>query len=216
MRKSVEPKDPIEELLEQKASESLLIESFGIYKLKKSNLLKCLVFGILCAILSYAIGVSNDTINIFTSIVDTTLSIVLALLGIAFTGYTFFQALINGKLIELLISGRNQKINKNNFTEINESFVELMMLYISITIISFFLKIFCASVDGGLWLTKNLTINNMLAMLGSFVYLYISVMAIWHIKSFVYNIFQLFNMRAVREYLDLKKKENEKDVKEKT
>lgn len=210
MGKSVEPKDSIEELLKQKTSESLLIESFGIYKLKKSNLFKCLVFGFFCAVLAYVIGISNDTINIFASIVDIVLSIVLALLGIAFTGYTFFQALINGKLIELLISGRNQETNKSNFTEINESFIELMMLYIFITVISFFLKVYCTSIDSGLWLTPNLTINNILAMLGIFVYLYLSVMAIWHIKSFVYNIFQLFNMRAVREYLDLKKEENER------
>lgn len=207
MKKSVEPKDSIKEILEQKTSERLLLESFRIYKLKRKNFLKCLVFGFFCAMLAYAIGFSNNSINIFSNVIDTILSIVLALLGIAFTGYTFFQALINGKLIELLISGKNEETNKNNFTEINESFVELMMLYIFIVVTSFFLKVFCDGIDNGLWLTKNININNTLAMCGVFFYLYISVIAIWHIKSFVYNIFQLFNMRAVREYLDLKKEE---------
>lgn len=209
MKKANSSEQSLKEILEQKTSEHLLMESFSIYRLKKENFVKCLVFGILCAILSYIIAASNNTLDVFPDIADCVLGIVLALFGITFTGYTFFQALLNGKMIELLISGRNEKVDKNNFTELNESFVCLMMQYIFIAVISFFLKIFCLNIESGFWLTKYLLINNLLAMFVIFVYLYISVMAIWYIKSFVYNIFQLFNLHAVREYLDMKKEDKE-------
>ena len=208
MEKEKDGYSGIEKLLNPKKSEILLIESLEIYKLKKNNFVKCLVFMALSAILSYGIGMSPNTVSIFQEIVDLVLNVTLALLGITFTGYTFFQALINGRLIEVLVTVQNEETGDDNFNQINGSFVKLMMLYIFVITISFFLKIFSVGIDSDFILTGNMFVNETIAIVGIGIYIYFSVMAIWHIKSFVYNIFQLFNMRAVREFIDTKNSEN--------
>lgn len=198
-------KNPIHELAHPKTSERLMLESFEMFIIKKGNRFKCSVFLVICILMAFSIGYSKDTVVIFNDIVDIVLTIILALFGIAFTGYTFFQALINGKLVELLMSGKGK--NTNKFAETNESFVKLMMVYIALITISFLLKIISLFITED-FIFVNLGLSNILASLGILVYLYVSLVAIWHVKSFVYNIFQLFNMHAIQEYLDEKDKQD--------
>ena len=87
----------------------------------------------------------------------------------------------------------------------NESFVELMLLYISFLTLNIVLKILLSTVDDTFKMFNDVTVNSALAITGIWVYTYCSLIAVWHVKSYVYNIFQVFNLHAIGEYIESKK-----------
>lgn len=194
----------LESMFELKSSEKLLIGSFNIFVPRKNNIIKCLCSFIISLILAGVIGFSLYTIDIMEKVAETFIAVYIGLLGVTFTGYAFFQALITGKLIELLIDRPDERKKENKFLETNESFVKLILLYIFFLLMNIILKILFSSIDVNTNVFSNAQVNNSVATMGIIVYMYCSLIAVWHVKSYVYNIFQIFNLRAIREYLDNK------------
>ncbi|MGN9198074.1 hypothetical protein [Blautia massiliensis (ex Liu et al. 2021)] len=196
----------LESMFKLKSSENLLFRSFGIFLPKKTNILKCLCFFIISAVAAFIIGFSLCTVDAVKSVIETFITVFIGLLGVTFTGYAFFQALITGKLIEILIDTPNEKKKENKFSEMNESFVELMLLYIFFLTLNVMLKILLSSVDNNFKLFHDVILDNVFATVCILVYIYCSLVAIWHVKSYVYNVFQAFNLHAIGEYIESKKK----------
>ena len=134
------------------------------------------------------------------------IDIMLGIFGIVFTGYTFFQALMNKQLLVRMLSNNsedNEDKTKSKLQETNESFVEYMMLNLISIIVSLLLKIILSSIPAEFVAFSKMLTNNIIATLLISLYFYFILTIIWEVKSFIYNVFQVFNMHAGTRVLEL-------------
>lgn len=196
----------LESMFKQKSSENLLLKSFKIFLPKKENILKCTCSFIISGLVAFLIGFSSCTVDAMKSVIESFITVYIGLLGVTFTGYAFFQALITGRLIELLVDTLDEKEETNKFSQMNESFVKLMFLYIFFLMLNIGLKILLSAISNNFKMFDDIMVDNVLATVGVLAYTYCSLIAVWHVKSYVYNIFQAFNLHAIEEYIESKKK----------
>lgn len=204
--------EAVQELLRNKSSKSIMVSSFNVFKMKKENRTKQIILYIVALIPSILIGISVQTVGVLTDSLQTILEVVLALFGIVFMGYSFFQALINRELLirmiqETTYDESNEK-EKSKLQETNESFVECMMLNLCSIMLTLLLKIVVSCIPENFQLFHRLEYNNFAAVILISVYFYIIAIVIWEVKSFVFNIFQLFNVYAGTRILGLFKKDD--------
>ncbi len=198
MRKLV---DRAEKMFSKKTSFQLLKESFTII-LPSSKNIKTILFissiSMICAIL---IGFSFQTVEWFKDILSYIIEIDIALLGIVFTGYVFFQVLVNKELLKRLISEKHDD-NESKLQESNEYFIGVMILYILFIFICIILKILFFKVDDSFLVFSNQCVNCIWATLLLFLFLYYAFALLWEIKSFIFNIFQIFNGYTATQILE--------------
>ena len=143
----------------------------------------------------------EDTITLVYSWIETIIGVMLALMGIVFTGYAFFQALINDNLLMYMLLASDGK--KSKLQESNEYFAQVMML-----------QFVCFFVDLIIWLVMTILPSNWVAFDNQNVNILISgiligmlmilnLECIWETKSFIFNIFQLFNVHAFSRMKDI-------------
>jgi len=201
--------DNVNKLFKSVSSESILIGSFNAFKPTKSNF----IIFVICLIPSVIMGLSKNTINITLDAVGDILNVMLALFGIIFTGYAFFQALINKQLLIIMINTESVKKEKgvtiSKLQETNKNFVELMMLYVVSIISSLLIKLIVSSLPSDFLLFSQLLTNNLVAILMIQVYLVFIAIILWRMISFVFNVFQLFNLYAGAKALAIVKNEDE-------
>lgn len=161
---------------------------------KSMRVLKILFFIMLSLIISIILALSKDTIVRFSEIVTFLNEIQLALLGITFTGFAFFQAILSDVLLERMFM-RNIMAKKdgNLFTSINNSFYFLMVLYVLCIFINVLAILFLKSVDNNWVLTENDGVNMFLSGCIMTVYLFFQLLVIYQIKYFMYNLLKTFN-----------------------
>ncbi len=211
----------IEELLKNQTSKEMLFQSFNFIlpnKTNKNYLSFCIII-LLSMIPSVLIGFSSDTISLIKSSAEKINEAMIALFGIVFTGYAFFQALINKELLLRMLSSdegdkdsRKKQVKKSRLQISNEYFVKVMMLQGFSIIISLFLGISLDAIPNNWSLFDNLIMNNSIAFLAIWLYLSFNFLIVWEIKSFVFNVFQLFNAHAGAKVLTmLNGKQNEED-----
>lgn len=156
-----------------------------------------------------AIVIAHDlkTVSIVKDIVGYIGQIQVGLIGIVFTGYALFQALIGDKLmLYLLTSEENQK---SKLEESNESFIYLIVVQIIAMLLDFSIYAVMAAVSKDWHLTKYNILNECIAILGIEFIFYLNVEAIWELKSFIFNVYQLFNAHAMSRVVDIIEKQNE-------
>lgn len=199
--------DIIAKLFSMQSSTKLIIKALEIFKPSKNNCKKQICLYMISLITSFFVGVSLDTISIMVDSTQTILDVMLALFGIVFTGYAFFQALINDELLVRLIKDtvkdESDGKEKCKLQESNESFVQCMMLNILAVLISLLLKIIINSIPSDFLLSDYTWLNNMLSIVVISIYFYFIVTIIWEVKSFIFNIFQLFNAYSGTRVLNL-------------
>ena len=198
-------------LLKSQSSKRLIVNSLKIFKPTKRNLKRQLVLYVAAVFVSAFVGMSYDTKSIMVDTVQTILDIILALFGIIFTGYAFFQALINDELLirlmkDTCIDGDGEE--KSKLQETNEEFIHCMMLSILIILLSFLLKIVVNSIPDNFLVFDKLIHNNICATILISIYIYIVISVVWEVKSFIFNLFQLFNAYAGTRMLEICDKNN--------
>lgn len=199
-------------LLKNQSSTRLIVNSLKIFKPTKRTLKRQLVLYIVAVFVSIFVGVSYDTKSIMVDTVQTILDIILALFGIIFTGYAFFQALINDELLIRLMKNTSKDGDgeeKSKLQETNEEFIHCMMLNILIILLSFLLKIVVNSIPDDFVIFDKLIYNNICATVLISIYIYIVISVVWEVKSFIFNLFQLFNAYAGTRVLEIYDKNND-------
>ena len=204
--------DVIEKMFRSSSSSRVLVYSFGLLLPKNKQRLKSCLTAIVSIVLAYFIAVSQDTISIFQNCVQDLNNIVLALFGIVFTGYALFQALIGKEMLIRMLQStvikKNEEISK--LQESNEIFAETLMLDF-ICIVTNTILLMVLNVIPEKWnLLQSVVLNNILAGFGIFLYFYLELSALIEIKSFIFNIVELFNFHAGTRVLELIKKEKNK------
>lgn len=158
--------------------------------------------------IAFLIASNLSTISIVKDIVGYAGQIQLGLLGIVFTGYALFQALVGDKLlIYLLTLEENQK---SKLEESNESFIYLSLLQIMIVVIDLLIYMIMAAIPEDWCLTNINEVNVCIAVVLIGYMLYFNIEAMWELKSFVFNIYQLFNAHAMARVMDIIEKEEDK------
>lgn len=168
---------------------------------------------ILCGILSSCVAISKDTVNIFVDIVQNINDVILALFGIIFTGYALFQALIGKEMLQRMINTTVKigKEEKSKLQEANELFAGVMTLDFICIIINVVLIVIGKCIPSNTILFKTMWVNNLLAGLGIGVYFYVVALTLLEVKSFIYNMFQWFNLHAGTRLVELMNQKNNEE-----
>ena len=204
--------EALEEMLADSKSEILLKKSFGIFKISRENIISRLVIGILSMTISFAIG-HLDTIEILNKVLPIVLDATLAIFGVVFTGYAFFQALLSKEHLSVLIEDiqLDEKNNRgqNTLYKTNWNFVQLMMQFLISIFATLLLQTVLSCMATNFCLFENMWLNEILASLLIMMYIFHLIVIMWRMISFVFNIFQLFNSYAVTKYLSYIKNGND-------
>ena len=191
--------DVLLKILKKQTSGKLILEALEVFKISKKNWKQQLCLYSISLLVSVIVGISPRTVNVVVDSTQLVLDVILALFGIVFTGYALFQALINDELLIRLLCDTSKdakKEEKSKLQETNETFVKCMLLNILAIMVSLLLRIIISCVPDDFLVFKELMYNNITAAFLISIYYYFVITIIWEVKSFVFNIFQLFNAYA--------------------
>lgn len=203
-------KKNIENLFSKRSSAQVFLGSFREISPCKDTWRSFVIIIFLLIIPSYLIGFSEKTVEFFIDSIDILNTIILALFAVVFTGYAFFQALVNKEFLLRLLSNEGNSSGKSKLQESNEYFANIMMLDVFAIIINAFLLITFKCLPEDFCLFDDLWTNNSLSALLIWIYFSLMFLIIWEMKSFVYNAFQLFNAHAGAKAIALLK-DNKKE-----
>lgn len=197
------------DLMSDNNSKDVFKRSFSLLKVNRKNFKRKVLFFVLELFVAVMVAQQSATIAITNNIVEVFISVTLALFAIVFTGYAFFQALLNDRLLIALISDESNKVNK--LVETNSYFVEVMMIQIFCLAINILTIILTIVLPFDWSLLANNVINELIATILLLLYFYLNIECIWEMKSFIFNTFQLFNLYAFSRISNIvKENENEK------
>ena len=196
-------------LTEKSNSNKVFLQSLKILKPDKSNFLHKLIFGIIEVILAIIMVKRVDTISLTEDVLQVVITVMLAFLAVVFTGYAFFQAIINDKLLVSMIVAGDDKNNK--LSEANNYFAEVMIFQIGCMLLDLLVIVFMIVLPEDWTLLSNNMLNEALAAIGISLLLYCNVESIWEMKSFIFNVFQLFNLHAYSRIAKIQENQSDKE-----
>lgn len=183
-------------------SSSIFFKSLTLLKFSKDNIIRKIIFIAVEGFAASVIVQQYLTIPITKEIAGILISIIISLIAIVFTGYAFFQALINDRLLIALLSVDSKK--NANLAKTNEYFAEVMTTQITCLIVDFAVAAFSIIMPNDWCLFSNNAINEILAFGALLFFFYINIESIWEMRSFVYNVYQLYNLHAYSRILEIK------------
>ena len=198
-----------EKLTEKSNSNKVFLQSLKILKPNKSNFLHKLIFGIIEVTVAFIMAKRTDTIGLTENVLQVVITVMLAFLAVVFTGYAFFQALINDKLLVSMIATGDNKNNK--LSEANIYFAEVMIFQIGCMLLDLLVIVFMIVLPEDWTLLSNNRLNEAFATIGISFLLYCNVESIWEMKSFIFNVFQLFNLHAYSRIAKIQENQSDKE-----
>lgn len=158
-------------------------------------------------ILTLGIVFSSTTIELLIEVIEMFNAVLLAIFAVVFTGYAFYQALISEELLKRLLTIEEE--GKSYYQISNDYFINIMVLNVFEIFINVILIIFLKTLPKDFLLFDSMVFNQGLAFLLIIYYLYIELKFIYEMKSFLFNVYQLFNIAAGE--MAIKIINNEKD-----
>lgn len=198
-----------EKLTEKSNSNKVFLQSLKILKPNKSNFLHKLIFGIIEVTVAFIMAKRTDTIGLTENVLQVVITVMLAFLAVVFAGYAFFQALINDKLLVSMIATGDKKNNK--LSEANIYFAEVMIFQIVCMLLDLLVIVFMIVLPEDWTLLSNNMLNEAFATIGISFLLYCNVEIIWEMKSFIFNVFQLFNLHAYSRIAKIQENQSDKE-----
>lgn len=191
-------------LLITSTSNKMMKESFYeiMPSIKNNNIRTPSCIAGISSIFAFAIGFSNHTVNILKDVNSTLSGLILALFAIVFTGYTFFQVLISPDLLQRLLVLEVEN-GDSYMKDSNKYFMHVMNLNICIIVLDLFVSLTLFIMPITFCLFKILVINEIICSILLLLYLYLNIYCIWEIKSFVFNLYQYFNLSASENALSI-------------
>ncbi len=190
-------KKAIYRLLDDNDSDKLIINSLSCINLsaRRFKLLLILFIGLIL-ILFHSFDQSSNALSFTFSLLNLVNSIAVPTLALAVTGFSIFQALVNGDTLITLLkvdSGESSKFQKYNYF-----FLAFSLLFLSIIIFNFILEVLIFNLDDG-WSISLFSnkVNTIFFTIGVSLYVTFFINALIEIKSFIYNLYQVFSINAV-------------------
>lgn len=189
-----------------------------ISKKNKVRICKLFIASIPILIIFLSINKSDKTYDHGINLVQTSNNLIIPLFGVLFTGYTIFQAFTSGQMIISLLSVNTKEMSQ--FEEFNINFFEVLIVYLSIIVINYIILV-TAPILYDFYIANpeiKLNIKHIFPII-VYIYFFINMYALLEMKSFLFNIYQCFNMYAFINGIkdiqenDMKQaKENEKQT----
>ena len=193
-------------LIQEKTSQQFLIDSISILKFEANNRKRKSGFMLAELILAFLMAAQSNTVSITRDVEQVLLSVLVALIAIVFMGYTFSQALINDNLLVILLSVDDEK--KGSLSGTNKYFVELMIYQLLCLLMNLVVIIIAFIMPNNWHLCPINCVNVLLATLALTLVLYCTIEGIWEMKSFVFNLYNLFNLHAYSTILKIIEEDN--------
>ena len=95
-------------------------------------------------------------------------------------------------------------MDKGDLSETNRYFAEVMFFQIGCLIINICIMLFCIAFPEDWCLLYSDAANTILASVVILILLHINFEGIWEMKSFIFNMYQLFNLHALSRITKLK------------
>ncbi|MEK5056025.1 hypothetical protein MHH96_21795 [Niallia sp. FSL K6-0212] len=199
----------IDNIMKDDTSLKLFLKS--IYSLKpslKRILWLTILFIIIYNFYSLFLVKNIDGITSTIEIINNVYIIIIPIFAIIITGYAIFQALTNGRTLMALM--RANENDRSKFQEYNYFFFSISILYLTIIIINFLLSIILGNLpEGWYFVYFNKELNNKLFSVFVSIYIVFIVNALIEMKSFIYNLYQLFSSHAIASAIEQLKKNDE-------
>lgn len=164
------------------------------------------VLCICCLPLMEYVSVSNKTYFYINNLIDVTSDLMIALFSSTLGGYALFQALTSGDTLISFLKQRSDEMNK--FEEFNLSFFSLTLGYLLIILINYLLKIILPIIRDNKWINLSGDYQNTIVIICIFFYVAYSIFLLLEMRSFIFNLFQCFNVNAISHGIK-RLKENE-------
>ncbi|NEU62691.1 hypothetical protein [Paenibacillus sp. ALJ109b] len=190
-------KESIKHILDDNSFNKLILNSIAYLKLSVRRKLGLLLFWIVIFIAYlFLFNEHIEAIKSTKDIISNVQSIIISIFSIVITGYAIFQALTNGKTLLAMLKVNKEKMSK--FQEYNYFFFSISLLYLFVIIFNFVLSIFLNNIpeDWSLLFFSKKTNDTLYAVVIS-SYITFVINALIEMKSFIYNLYQLFSTHAV-------------------
>lgn len=191
-------------LIVNSTSIKMMKESFNeiLPSIKNKNICTPSCIALISVVFALIIGFSNNTVSILKDFNSTLSGLILALFAIVFTGYTFFQVLISPMLLQRLLQLELEN-GDSYLKDSNIYFMHVMNINICIIVIDLFVTLVLFIMPDNFCLFNIMLVNELVCCVLLFVYLYFNIYCIWEIKSFVFNLYQFFNLSASENALSI-------------
>lgn len=206
--------DNVEKLLKPLSSNQILRAALKMLFPRRKSKGRFIVVFALSIIPAYLMATSENTVSVYKEVVQLLTDITLSLFGVVFTGYALFQALIGKEMLVRMInaSSLDNESEKSKLQESNELFVKTMMLQLICIAIGVVMSLILACMPCDYILFDNTILNEVIAGGGMFAHFFISLAALLEVKSFIFNIFQLFNFHAATRVMELLKESQDEHL----
>lgn len=177
----------------------------------RKSIFRILIFTFIALAIAVSLALLNETNSKIIKVIELINSVDLVILGLVFTGYTLFQAILKKELLRTLLASDEDSNQTSTFVRVDRSFYYLMSLYFLNICLNILGLIFLIIV-GGKWvlIPHNILLSNAFFVIISVPYLTYSLLVIWEIKFFIYNLSELFNLNIKQLMLNIiKESENE-------
>lgn len=199
---------------EESNSSKILVQAIKILKISKENVYRKVLFVIIEVLMVIPLLISSTTIIRFTSILELLNGVLIAFFAVVFTGYALFQALVGERLLLYLV---NETIEvdgeeKSQLEDSNDYFAEVMLIQFVLIL----LNLFCIMTinilaDLNVFYILNFPQKEWIVGAIIFIIVHLNFEALWEIKSFIFNVFQLFNSHAMARIIEIVEKEKEEN-----
>ena len=188
-----------EQLKEKTSSSKVFVNSLDLLRFSKSNVIRKTSFLLIEFAASLIMSCQISTISLVKSTFELLIGVMSALVAIVFTGYAFFQALINDELLVALLSvedSGDKSQTSGSLISTNKYFAEVMIFQISCLVADVAIVIFSIILPDNWCLTGLYPCDLVLSSVFILAILHCNIEIIWEMKSFIFNTFQLFNLHA--------------------
>ena len=128
----------------------------------KKNIIRKIIFLFIEIMIGTIIACQMDTIELTRQVIDVFITILLALIAIVFTGYAFFQALVNDKMLVALLSVDSEE---GNLIGSNKYFTEVMIFQVGCLLLDMLIMIFMITLPQYWNLFNNAYLNVVLSII---------------------------------------------------
>ena len=192
-----------EKLKNTTSSYEICKDSLKILSFSQDDKLRKLIFFLFELGIASVIAHQVDTNTMLRDIIVFLAPILVALIAIVFAGYAFFQAVMTDELLVALLSETDEK--QGNLINTNSYFAELMEIQFICLLLDIFTIAVITIIPAEWCLFRNRMLNEIVSTLIITPILYCNTECICEMKSFVFNVFQLFNLSSYARIRELKR-----------
>ncbi|HBB28300.1 MAG TPA: hypothetical protein DC000_03450 [Clostridiales bacterium] len=198
--KTIDLQQAIQQLRTKDEPKEIIARAINeVFSFKSNKILKSIAI-LISLILSYLIDKSNNTCNLIRDFTIDFNVLLIAIFGILFTGYSIFQALLDERIIVSLLTVSESDDSEVSFLKrTNEYFSNTMLTMFSTILINLCISIFL-KID--IFTNIIYNTNNYKYIFLHIAYILILIINFFcfiEVKSFIFNIFNIFNLQCANK-----------------